>query len=120
MSAAMQDIGMPFSAILSTLVEEHAPVIRAAIFCDEEGEKVDSFAIDGVEAFDLDLLGAACAPVASSLPGGSAVRMLLDDKSVWLANVDSGYYLIVLSERSKDGVVRADVLRAVAALAAHM
>jgi hypothetical protein len=114
------DMGVPFAAILSTLVEEHAPVVKGAIFCDEEGEKVDAFSIAGVDAFDLDLLGAACAPVASTLRAGAAVRMLLDDRAVWLCNVDGGYYLLVLADRSRDGIIRFDMLRAVAALAAHM
>jgi hypothetical protein len=116
----MLDIGMPFAAILSTLVEEHAPVVKAAIFCDEEGEKVDAFSIEGVDGFDLDLLGAACASVASTLRAGSAVRMLLDDRAVWLCSVEGGYYLLVLADRSRDGFIRFDLLRAVAALAAHM
>ena len=111
---------MVFRDILHTLVETHSPALTAAIFCDEEGERVDSYALDGVDPFDLDLMGAACAIVASTVPPGSCVRFLLDTQAVWIATVESGYYLLALSARSKDGAVRFDLPRAVAALAAHM
>ncbi len=111
---------LPFRAILATLVETHAPALCAAIFCDEEGERVDSFALDGVDPYDLDLMGAACAAVAPSIPEGCAVRVLFDGRAVWIATVDSGYYLLCLAARSRDGAVRFDIPRAAAALAAHM
>lgn len=111
---------MPFQAILSTLVETHAPVARAAIFCDDQGERVGSFALDGIETFDVDLLGAAYAPVAFSMPADACLRVLHRDRVVWLATVEGGYYLVILCERRADGGVRADLARAVAALAAHM
>ncbi|HEY4223892.1 MAG TPA: hypothetical protein VGO62_21200 [Myxococcota bacterium] len=116
----MDDVGMPFSAILSTLVLSHAPAVRAAIFCDGEGERVDAFALPEEAPFDVDLLGASCSSVARSVPAGSALRVLLGDRVVWLATVDAGYYLVVLAARSRDGAVRFDLLPAVAALAAHM
>lgn len=111
---------MPFQAILSTLVETHAPVSRAAIFCDDQGERVGSFALDGVDAFDVDLLGAAFAPIAFAMPAGACLRVLHLDRVVWLATVEGGYYLVVLCARGADGVMKPDITRAVAALAAHM
>ena len=111
---------VPFREILSTLVDLHAPGVRAAIFCDDEGEKVGAFAVDGVDPYEVDLLGAACAPIAQALPPNAAVRVILADRAVWLARVDAGYFLAVLAERCRDGSVRLDLLRAVAALAAHM
>lgn len=111
---------MPFREILSTLIETHRPIARAAIFCDDEGERVDSFSLEDVEDFDTALLGAAYAPIARSVPAGSCLRVAHDDRAVWVATVEGGYYLVVLCEIVKDGGVRLDLPRAVAALAAHM
>ena len=111
---------MPFHSILSTLIETHRPTARAAIFCDDEGERVDSFALPDIAAFDVALLGAALAPVARSVPPGSCMRILQLDRTVWVATVEGGYYLVVLCDVVKDGGVRLDLPRAVAALAAHM
>ena len=111
---------MPFQAILSTLIETHQPTARAAIFCDDEGERVDACALPGHDAFDVALLGAAYAPIARSVPPGSCLRVSHDDRAVWVATVEGGYYLVVLCELVKDGGVRLDLPRAVAALAAHM
>jgi hypothetical protein len=111
---------LEFGAILATLVETHAPALSAAIFCDEEGERVDSFALDGVDKYDLELMGAALANVARTIPAGIAVRVLFDGRAVWMTTVESGYYLIAFAQRSRDGAVKFDLPRAVAALAAHM
>lgn len=111
---------MPFHAILSTLIETHRPAARAAIFCDDEGERVDSFALPEIGDFDVALLGAAYAPVARSVPAGSCLRVVHMDKAVWVATVEGGYYLVVLCDLVRDGGVRLDLPRAVAALAAHM
>ena len=111
---------MPFRMILETLVETHAPLVRAAIFCDEEGERVDTFALPGIDAYDVDLLGASFAPVALAVPPGSCLRVVHPDRVYWLATVESGCYLVVLCAPVGDGAVRGDLPRAVAALAAHM
>jgi hypothetical protein len=111
---------VPFQAILSTLIETHQPAARAAIFCDDEGERVDSFALPEIEQFDIALLGAAYAPVARSVPPGSCLRVVHPEKTVWVATVEGGYYLVVLCDPLRDGGVRLDLPRAVAALAAHM
>jgi hypothetical protein len=115
---------VPFREILSTLIAEHAPTARAAIFCDDDGEKVDAYALEGIDSFDVDLMGAAYARVAATVPLGSCVRVAHPEKTVWLAPIDCGYYLVVLcavpSARGVDGAMRADLPRAVAALAAHM
>ncbi len=111
---------MPFQAILLTLIETHRPAARAAIFCDDQGERVDSFALPDIAQFDVALLGAAYAPVARSVPPGSCMRVLHPDRTVWVATVAGGYYLVVLCDLVRDGGVRLDLPRAVAALAAHM
>jgi hypothetical protein len=111
---------VPFQAILSTLIETHRPAARAAIFCDDEGERVDSCALPDIDSFDVALLGAAYAPVARSVPPGSCMRVLHPDRTVWVATVEGGYYLVVLCDLVHDGGVRLDLPRAVAALAAHM
>jgi hypothetical protein len=111
---------MAFREILETLVDTHAPLVRAAVFCDEEGERVDQFAVEGIDPFDVDLLGASFAPVALSVPAGCVLRVAHPDRVYWVATVESGCYLVVLCAPTGDGVVRADLPRAVAALAAHM
>jgi hypothetical protein len=111
---------LEFTAILSTLVETHAPMVRAAIFCDDEGERVGSFAIDGVDAFELDLLGAAYAPVAARMEPGTCMRVAHLERVVWVATVEGGCYMVVECVPGVDGVLRTELPRAVAALAAHM
>lgn len=111
---------MPFQAILSTLIDSYAPVARAAIFCDDQGERVDAHALPEVLPFDLALLGASYAPIARCVPEGSCLRVAHCEHVVWLATVADGYYLVVLCARAGDGAVRFDLPRAVAALAAHM
>lgn len=111
---------VPFRAILETLLAEHEPVVRGAIFCDDDGERVDSYAGPGCSVEDLDLLGASMATVAPLVPQGACLRTMLADRCVWLATVEGGCFLVVLCEPTRDGIVRADLPRAVAALAAHM
>lgn len=111
---------MPFRAILETLLAEHEPVVLGAIFCDDEGERVDAFAGQGCSAEELDLLGASMATVTPLLPQGATLRTVVGDRVVWLATVESGCFLVVLCAPVRDGIVRADLPRAVAALAAHM
>src|SRR5688500_12140554 len=102
-------IPSPFQDILSTLVDNHAPAARAAIFCDDEGERVDSFALPGIADFELSLVGAALAPVSRSVPPGACLRVAHATRSYWMATVESGYYLVVLCDVGRDGGVRLDL-----------
>lgn len=111
---------VPFRSILATLLTEHEPVVRGAIFCDDEGERVDSFAGDGCHDDELLLLGASMATVAPMIPRGACLRTVLSDAVVWLATVDCGCFLVVLCAPVRDGTLRVGLPRAVAALAAHM
>lgn len=111
---------MPFRAILETLVVSHAPRILGAIFCDGEGERVDAARTDALASFDLDLVGAAYAPVAAALGAGACIRVVHDKHAVWLATVSGGYYLLAVCAPTATGAVRDELPRAVAALAAHM
>ena len=111
---------MPFRAILETRVVEHEPVAHGAIFCDDEGERVDSCAGPGCTDDELALLGATIATVAPQIPGGTCLRIAFPDVVVWVATVESGCFLVVRCARGRDGAVVADLPRAVAALAAHM
>lgn len=111
---------MPFRSILETLLAEHDPIVRGAIFCDDEGERVDSCAGAGCDAEELALLGASIATVAPTIPSGACLRVSLSSEAVWVATVEGGCFLVVLCARGQDGVVLADLPRAVAALAAHM
>ncbi len=111
---------VPFRAILETLVAEHEPIVRGAIFCDDEGERVDSSAGPGTTDDDLALAGACIATVAKQIPGAACLRVALAGAVVWVATVESGCFLVVVCDRGRDGAVLADLPRAVAALAAHM
>ncbi|MBI1947061.1 MAG: hypothetical protein HYS27_15295 [Deltaproteobacteria bacterium] len=111
---------MPFRSILETLLAEHEPVVRGAIFCDDEGERVDSCGVAGCDDEELALLGASIATVAPMIPKDTCLRVVLSSSVVWVATVESGCFLVVSCARGRDGVVRADLPRAVAALAAHM
>lgn len=99
---------------------EHEPAVRGAIFCDDEGERVASYAADGRDDDKLALLGASMATIAPMVPDGSCLRSALPDTVVWFANVASGCFLVVLCAPARDGAVRRDLTRTVAALAAHM
>jgi hypothetical protein len=111
---------MPFRAILQTLVETHAPMVRGAIFCDHEGERVDACAGPGLDPYDLDLLGATCAQPALLLRAGARARVVVGDEVVWVVVVEEGYYLVVLCGERTDHACR-QVLPGVAeALLAHM
>ena len=111
---------MPFRSILETLLAEHEPAVRGAIFCDDEGERVDSCAGTGSDDDELALLGASIATVAPMIPAGACVRVARSSSVVWVATVESGCFLVVLCARGRDGALLADLPRAVAALAAHM
>ena len=111
---------VPFRAILETLLAEHEPIVRGAIFCDDEGERVDSFTGPGSTTGELDLIGASMATVAPMIPQGACLRTVLGGSVLWLATVEGGCFLVVQCAPVRDGTVRADLPRAVAALAAHM
>ncbi len=85
---------MPFTAILETLVAAHAPAVRAAIFCDHQGEKVAS--CNGrLLPFDVDVVGASLAHAAGYLQAGSRMRVIVGELAVWILVVDLGCYLVV-------------------------
>jgi glycosyltransferase A (GT-A) superfamily protein (DUF2064 family) len=111
---------VPFRAILETLLIEHAPRMRGAIFCDDEGERVDAARVDELGAYDLDLLGAAYAPVAAALGADACLRITHEGQVLWIATVSGGYYLLAVCTARASGSVRDELPRAVAALAAHM
>jgi hypothetical protein len=115
-----------FKAILETLVESYPATVLGAIFCDDEGEKVDAYHQPTLDAYDLDLLGAAYAGVVGELAPQSVLRVVHTQpesgagRIVWVANVESGYYLLAVCNGAGAGALRDELPRAVAALAAHM
>lgn len=119
---------MGFKAILETLVEGNPDIVLGAIFCDDEGERVDAYrnqALDpALDPYQLDLMGAAYAPVVCPLPPGSVLRVLhgaeREQRVIWVATVDGGYYLLAVCHAPRAGALRDELPRAVAALAAHM
>lgn len=111
--------GVPFRAILETLLHTHAPAVRAAIFCDHEGEKVAAEPGD-LEPFDVDILGASLAQAAQRMRLGTRTRILLGDYAIWVVVVDLGCYLVVVCAPGQDLACRRDLSGIAEALVAHM
>jgi hypothetical protein len=113
-----------FRAILETLVEANPDIVLGAIFCDDEGEKVDAYHVAALDAYELALMGAAYAPVVFPLKPGSVLRVLHGlegpQRVIWVATIEGGYYLLAVCHAPRAGAVRDELPRAVAALAAHM
>lgn len=86
-------------------MDSHAPAVRAAIFCDHEGERVDS-AVGDVEPFDLDIAGATFAATAQTMIPGQRLRVVVGDSAYWILVVDLGYYLVVWCRVGKDASCR--------------
>jgi hypothetical protein len=110
---------VPFRAILETLLHSHAPAVRAAIFCDHEGEKVAA-APGSLTPFDVDILGASLAQAAQRMRPGTQARILLGDFAIWVVVVDLGCYLVVICAPGQDLACRRDLTRIAEALVAHM
>ena len=91
---------MSFSPILRGLAQDH-PAIRGVVFCDEEGEKVDSHIADpGLDDFDLDIAGASFAtlvPMMQQQDGRAQLRVNNKQGLIWMQMLDEHYYLLVLS-----------------------
>ncbi len=110
---------MPFAEILHTLVVTHAPAVRAAIFCDHEGEKVAS-ENGRLAAFDVDVMGASMALAAGRMVRGTRARVAFQGAVVWIIVVDLGCYLCVVCEPGRDLGCRRDFHGVAEALVAHM
>ena len=94
-------MGVPFTSILDTLVATHQPAVRAAIFCDHEGEKVAS-SNGALLPFDVDVVGASLALAANRMHAGSRARVIAGDLVVWMLVVDLGCYLVVWCTPGQD------------------
>jgi hypothetical protein len=109
---------VPFRAILETLLATHSPNVRAAIFCDHEGERVA--AAGDRDAFELDVLGASMALAAGQMKRGTRARVAVGDEVVWIIVVDLGCYLVVACAPGQDLACRHDFPAVAEALVAHM
>lgn len=93
---------MTFSSILKGLAQDH-PAIRGVVFCDEEGEKVDSHIADpALDDFDLLIAGASFATLVPLLQqqaqhGRARLRVNHGEGLIWMQMLDEHYYLLVLS-----------------------
>ncbi len=110
---------MPFRAILESLVVTHAPGVRAAVFCDHEGERIDACCGE-LSAFDVDVIGASLAAVTENLHCGQQLRMVSDDDIFWIVMVEDGCYLVVICRRGQDFACKADLPSIAQALVAYM
>ena len=97
----------------------HAPGVRAAIFCDAEGERIDA-ACGAMTAFDVDVIGASFAALVQDLRCGEILRAVHDDATFWLIVVEQGCYLIVVCHRGLDFACKADLPSIARALTAYM
>lgn len=94
---------MPFQPILRRVVALHPELVRAVVFCDYEGERVDGYTADpSLDQFDVDILGASFASVLPQLTGVSAqarMRVVQPEQVVWIQQLIDGYYLVVMTRR---------------------
>lgn len=129
-----ESAGTPFRPILAGLAAQHAGTVRAAVFCDEEGERVESVIADKrLDPYELDLYGASYAPIVARMlaadlmgrgaitPAAMRMRIVHPHTVVWLQGIVSGYYLVVLAARSgRDLTIGPMLDEVVDALIAHM
>lgn len=94
---------MEFRAVLKGLTAHHDSLVRGAVFCDEEGERVEAIVNDpDLDSFELDVAGASYAPVVHLLgdtADGARLRVVHEDGVVWLEVLQNRYYLLVLVVR---------------------
>lgn len=99
---------MTFRPILAGLALEH-PAIRGMVFCDDEGERVDSHIADpGLDAYELDVAGACYATLAPLLArqGARRLRVVHGRGLIWMQMLTPRYYLLVLTRPSAtDGLL---------------
>jgi len=116
---------MPFTPILTALCHRHE-VIRGAIFCDEEGERVERVCPDSsLDEFDLDIAGASFASLLPYLTGQdaeSSIRVAFEDDAYWVQLLVDGYFLLVIAQRGdgRDYALRQDLHDVGASIIAHM
>lgn len=100
-------------------MDSHSPAVRAAIFCDHEGERIDATSHD-VGAFDLDVAGATFAATAQTMSAGQRLRVVIGDEAFWIVVVELGCYLVVWCRRGQDAGCRTSFPTVADALAAYM
>jgi hypothetical protein len=105
---------MPFRAVLKGLLARHQEGVRGAVFCDEEGERVEALINDPrLDPYDLDLAGASYASVVNLLGtdgDGARMRIVLRDEVVWLQVIKNRYYVLLLTVRDGYDVTVAPLL----------
>lgn len=94
---------MPIQAVLADLVAQAPDAIRGAVFCDYEGERVDSVINDPtLDAFELDLTGASYATLLDQLriTEDAQLRVVHPSDVTWVQVVAEGYYVVLLTRRN--------------------
>jgi len=115
---------VPFRSILGGFAAQH-PHVLAVVFCDEEGERVESIVVDtAVDPYELDVLGASLAPLAPTLArqgSETCVRVLRARDVIWVRSVSDRYYVVAWARRaSVDARIGAGLDDVAHALRAHM
>jgi hypothetical protein len=108
---------MPFQAVLAQVAAQRG--VRAAVFCDGDGERVAAAAGD-LGSFEVDVLGATFAAIAVQIGEGQALRVRLAESVVWVAPVQLGYYVVVACFPGADHRARLALEGVAAALRAGM
>jgi len=108
---------VPFQVVLAQVTAQ--PGVRAAVFCDGEGERVAA-ANGELGAYEVDVLGAAFAAIAGQVSDGQALRARLADSVLWVAPVQLGYYVVVACAPGADHRARRALDGVAAALRAGM
>jgi hypothetical protein len=82
-----------FETALQPLLAQGA---SAAIYCDLDGEHI-AVAAGAVDRYELEVIGAAMAPTAATLPTEHQLRVRVGARVWWIAAVGEGTYLVVLA-----------------------
>jgi hypothetical protein len=114
---------MPLRAILHALVAERSPDVRAVIFCDEEGERVEAVSREpNTDPYELDLVGASYCAISRHVdPDEGAIRVVCSDAVVHVRMLVRGYYVVAVAEPGAvQPVVDRGLARVGEALIEHM
>jgi hypothetical protein len=94
-----------FQEILSAFVDDTQDIVRFAVLCDGEGERIAA-AHGAMAAYDVDVFGATFAATILPLARGARLRVRFDSVVAVVVVVDLGCYLVVACSPGYDAALR--------------
>lgn len=97
---------MSFLATLRGLVDVDPDRVCGAVFCDDEGERIEALSSGcDVDLYTLDLAAASFASLAPQLPldDDALLRVTYGAHMAWVQRVPDRYLLVLLAQRSARG-----------------